>query len=292
MEAKERLTQDCAQIEQWLSRCFEHRARYGEIYEAMQYSLLAGGKRIRPVLTIETCRMCAGDVEAALPFACAVEMVHTYSLIHDDLPCMDNDDLRRGKPTNHKVYGEATAVLAGDALLTSAFETMCEYASGVGAERALEAINCLSHAAGAAGMVGGQVLDMEGEGKTLTAAELERLQSLKTGALICASAEIGAILAGADDRRRQAVRTYANCIGRAFQMRDDVLDVAGDVQRLGKSIGSDASNGKSTFVTALGIEQCNDLIDTLTQRAMQALEGFDGTEFHIWLARALANRDH
>lgn len=291
MDFNKRLEADCALVEDWLSRCFAGREQYGQIYDAMRYSLMAGGKRIRPVLTLETCRMCGGDVEAALPFACAVEMIHTYSLIHDDLPCMDDDDLRRGKPTNHKVYGEATAVLAGDALLTAAFEMMAEHRGNLDANRVLAAVDCLSHAAGAAGMIGGQILDMEGEERPLSLEELKLMQSLKTGALICAAAEMGCILAGGSDEQREAVRTYAQCIGRAFQVRDDMLDVTSTDEVLGKPIGSDAENGKTTFVTALGLDECGALVDALTQQAVQALSVFDGAEFHVWLAHLLAGRD-
>lgn len=286
------LQADCALVEGFLSRCFADRERYGQIYDAMGYSLMAGGKRIRPVLTLETCRMCGGDVKAALPFACAVEMIHTYSLIHDDLPCMDDDDLRRGKPTSHKVYGEATAVLAGDALLTAAFEMMTEYRGDVDAERVLKAVDCLSHAAGAAGMIGGQILDMEGERRPLSLDELQLMQALKTGALICAAAEMGCIIAGGNDQQRQAVRTYAQCVGRAFQVRDDMLDVTSTDEVLGKPIGSDAENGKTTFVTALGLERCGALVEELTAQAVEALAGFKAPQFHIWLANLLAGRDH
>jgi len=292
VDHNERLHADCALVEDWLSRCFADRERYGQIYDAMNYSLMAGGKRIRPVLTLETCRMCGGDVDAALSFACAVEMVHTYSLIHDDLPCMDNDDLRRGKPTNHKVYGEANAVLAGDALLTAAFEMMAEHRGGLDAERVLVAMDCLSHAAGAAGMIGGQVLDMEGEERPMSLEELKLMQSLKTGALISAAAEMGCIIAGGSDEQRQAIRTYAQCIGRAFQVRDDMLDVTSTDEVLGKPIGSDAENGKTTFVTALGLDGCSTLVDELTEQAIKALNIFETPDFHIWLARLLAGRDH
>ena len=292
MDFNKRLEADCALVEGFLSQCFAGRERYADIYDAMNYSLMAGGKRIRPVLTLETCRMCGGDVQAVLPFACAVEMIHTYSLIHDDLPCMDDDDLRRGKPTNHKVYGEATAVLAGDALLTAAFEMMAEYRAGLPAERVLEAMDCLSHAAGAVGMIGGQMLDMEGEKRPLSLEELKLMQALKTGALISAAAELGCILAGGTEQQRQAVRTYAQCIGRAFQVRDDMLDVTSTDEVLGKPIGSDAENGKTTFVTALGLDGCGALVEELTEQAIRALSCFDAPEFHIWLAKLLAGRDH
>jgi len=292
MDHNKRLLEDCALVERWLETCFADRERYGRIYEAMNYSLMAGGKRIRPVLTLETCRMCGGDVEAALPFACALEMVHTYSLIHDDLPCMDDDDLRRGKPTNHKVFGEANAVLAGDALLTAAFEMMTEHRGTLDAEQVLDAVDCLSHAAGAAGMIGGQVLDMEGEERPLSVEELKLMQSLKTGALICAAAELGCIVAGGSREQRRAVRDYAQCIGRAFQVRDDMLDVTSTDEVLGKPIGSDAENGKTTFVTALGLDGCAKLVEELTEQAIRALDAFGKPEFHVWLARLLAGRDH
>ena len=292
MDHAKQMQQDLLLVEDWLKNCFAGRTPYGNIYEAMNYSLLAGGKRIRPVLTLETCRMCGGNVQQALPFACAVEMVHTYSLIHDDLPCMDDDDLRRGRPTNHKVYGEATAVLAGDALLTAAFEMMTEHSDGLDARRVLAAVDCLSHAAGAAGMVGGQVLDMAGEGRPQSVSELELTQSLKTGALISAAAELGCIVAGGTPDQRVAVREYAQCVGRAFQVRDDMLDVTSTDEVLGKPIGSDAENGKTTFVTALGLEGCAGLVEQLTRQAVDALKGFEANDFHIWLANLLAGRDH
>ncbi len=290
MDFKHLMAEDCALVEQWLASCFNGRERYGKIYDAMLYSLQAGGKRVRPVLALETCRMCGGQPEQALPFACAVEMIHTYSLIHDDLPCMDDDDLRRGKPTNHKVFGEATAVLAGDALLTAAFEMISEHRGLLDAERVLDAVDCLSHAAGAAGMIGGQMLDMEGEHRTLTLAQLEQLQTLKTGALICAAAELGCIAAGGDGQKRRAVREYAQCLGRAFQVRDDMLDVISTDQVLGKPIGSDADKGKSTFVSALGLEGCEKLVRELTDQAIAALDGFEDAQFHVWLARSMAER--
>lgn len=290
MDYKLMMDRDRAQVEEFLSTCFSSRKQYGQIYQAMQYSLEAGGKRLRPVLTLATCRMCGGDEKAALPLACAVEMIHTYSLIHDDLPCMDDDDLRRGKPTNHKVFGEATAVLAGDALLTAAFEVISEARHLLTADQLLDVVDCLSHAAGASGMIGGQMLDMEGEEKTLSLAQLEELQSLKTGALISAAGELGCIAAGGDAEQRRAVREYAGCLGRAFQVRDDMLDVISTTQVLGKPIGSDADNGKATFVSALGLDGCQRLVEELTERAITALDQFESAQFHTWLARQMAQR--
>lgn len=284
----ERMAQDQTLIEDYLKNAFSAQPRHADLQEAMEYSLLAGGKRIRPVLTLETCRLCGGEPEAALPFACAVEMVHTYSLIHDDLPAMDNDDLRRGRPTNHIVYGEATAILAGDALLTAAFEQLTK--AGLPAERVVEAVQCLSRAAGSAGMVGGQALDMAGEGRALNIEELELLQSLKTGALITAAAELGCIAAGGTIQQRGLVSAYAQALGRAFQVRDDMLDVTSSLEELGKPVGSDRTNEKSTFVTALGLEGCAALVEKLTRQAVEAIDGFAEPEFHIWLARSLAER--
>jgi len=291
MDFKKRHAEDCALIEAWLKNYFAARKPYGDLNDAMLYSLMAGGKRVRPVLLLETCRMCGGDVALALPFACAVEMVHTYSLIHDDLPCMDDDDLRRGKPTNHKVYGEATAVLAGDGLLTAAFEAMLDEGKDLPAERVLAAAACLSKAAGGRGMVGGQTLDMAAEGHMLTADELKELYALKTGALIAAAAEMGCILAGGTKEQREAVVRYAGKIGLAFQVQDDILDVEGDEAMLGKPIGSDVRSEKNTYVTLKGLETCKGLVEELTDDALGALEGFEEPDFLRWLALQLAGRE-
>ena len=291
MDFKRQHAEDCALIEAWLTNYFTARKSYGDLNDAMLYSLMAGGKRVRPVLLLETCRMCGGDITLALPFACAVEMVHTYSLIHDDLPCMDDDDLRRGKPTNHKVYGEATAVLAGDGLLTAAFEAMLEEGKSLPAERVLAAAACLGKAAGGRGMVGGQTLDMAAEGHMLTVDELKELYGLKTGALIAAAAEMGCILAGGTQEQQEAVVRYAQKIGLAFQVQDDVLDVEGDETKLGKPIGSDMRSEKNTYVTLKGLESCKELIEQLTDQALEALEGFEESDFLRWLALQLAGRE-
>ena len=284
----DRMARDQALIEDYLKKAFAGEIRHADLQEAMEYSLLAGGKRIRPVLTLETCRLCGGRAEDALPFACGVEMIHTYSLIHDDLPAMDDDDLRRGRPTNHIVYGEAAAILAGDALLTAAFEQLTKAA--LPAERIVEAVRCLSRAAGSAGMVGGQALDMAGEGRALNRGELELLQSLKTGALISAAAELGCIAAGAASEQMAQVFRYAQALGLAFQVRDDMLDVTSSPEELGKPVGSDRANEKSTFVTLLGLEGCSALVESLTRQGIEALSGFDSPDFHIQLARSLAER--
>ena len=284
------MARDRALIEDYLSGVFWDEPRYADLQEAMEYSLLAGGKRIRPVLTLEVCRMCGGNLQAALPFACALEMVHTYSLIHDDLPAMDDDQLRRGRPTNHVVYGEATAILAGDGLLTTAFEQLTR--AELPPERIVEAVRCLSRNAGPGGMVGGQALDMAGEGRSMTRSELEQLQSLKTGALISAAAEMGCIAAGGTGEQRAQVRAYAQALGRAFQVQDDILDVTSTDAELGKTVGSDRVNEKSTFVTALGLEGSRALVEELTDRAVEALADFEDPGFLIWLAKELANRTH
>lgn len=292
MDWETRQKEDRTLIDGWLKQFFFLRKSYGNLNDAMLYSLMAGGKRIRPVLLLETCRMCGGDVEAALPFAGAVEMVHTYSLIHDDLPCMDNDDLRRGKPTNHKVFGEATAVLAGDGLLTAAFEAMLEGYGSLPLDRVVAAAACLARATGGRGMVGGQILDMAGEGHVMATDEVTELYALKTGALMTASAEMGCILAGGSEEQRGAVRLFSQKIGLAFQIRDDILDVEGDEATLGKPIGSDARSEKNTYVTLKGLDTCRALVESLTDEALGALELFQDADFHCWLARKLAGREN
>jgi len=292
MEWELRHKEDCKLLETWLKDYFMSRKPYGDLNDSILYSLMAGGKRVRPVLLLETCRMCGGDIEAALPFAGAVEMIHTYSLIHDDLPCMDDDDLRRGKPTNHKVYGEATAVLAGDGLLTAAFESMLEEYGTIPQDRVIAAAACLGRASGGRGMVGGQILDMAGEGHTLAAEELMELYSLKTGALMVAAAEMGCILAGGTEQQRKAVVRFARKIGLAFQIQDDILDVEGDEATIGKPVGSDARSEKNTYVTLKGLETCRELVEKLTDEALEALEIFEDADFHRWLAHRLAGREN
>ena len=291
MDFKEQLSADTACIEARLKDIFSGEPPRGDIYPAMEYCLLAGGKRLRPVLTLECCRLCGGDVERALPLGCAVEMVHTYSLIHDDLPSMDNDDLRRGKPTNHKVFGEATAILAGDGLLTAAFGVIAA-AQELTEQQRLEAVWALSQAAGPRGMVGGQILDMDGEDRALSRSEIEELQRLKTGALICCAARMGCIAAGADEQTAKAIEGYAQRLGLAFQVRDDILDVTGSQDDLGKPIGSDTEQGKTTFVTLLGLEECQRWVEQLSDEACRCLDGLKGTEFLRELAKVLILREH
>lgn len=259
------------------------------LYDAMGYSLFAGGKRLRPMIMMMTAKMLGKPVDTVLPFACAMEMIHTYSLIHDDLPAMDNDDLRRGKPTNHKVYGEATAILAGDALLTKAFEVAAKYgAEKAGAERALKATAVLAEAAGADGMAGGQEIDIHGDFSGLE--ELKYMHSLKTGAIIRASGVIGAILSGADEARTEAIDRFCYNLGIAFQIQDDILDVSGNEDALGKPIGSDAENGKSTYVTLCGPEEAERLQREYIKRAKKSLENFENNEEMLCLCDILTDR--
>jgi len=289
MTFQEQWDADKALIDKALKTAFRERPPRADLYDAMNYSLLAPGKRLRPILVLESCHACGAARASALPLACAIEMIHTYSLIHDDLPCMDDDDLRRGRPTNHKVYGEATAVLAGDGLLTAAFETALA-SPGVPSDRLLEACRCLAGAAGAAGMVGGQALDMAGEGHALTLSDVEELQALKTGALIQAAVELGCILAGGSPEQRAALCAYAQKLGRAFQIRDDILDVTGTEAELGKPVGSDAKGEKTTFVTLKGLDSCAQLVSKLTAEAVAALAPVQERAFLEELARRLAGR--
>ena len=257
--------------------------------EAMRYSLLAGGKRIRPMLLLEFCRICGGDVHAALPVACGIEMLHTYSLIHDDLPCMDNDTLRRGRPTNHVVYGECVATLAGDALQAEAFGSILR--SGLPAGRRALCAEFLADAAGIDGMCGGQYLDMLGENKTLTEEELNDINSRKTGALLIAACRMGVAAGGGSEEQLEAAMQYGAAIGAAFQLRDDMLDVIGTEQELGKPIGSDAQEKKNTYMALFGAERCAQMIGKLTARAKDVLRAaFEDTEFLCALADSMAVR--
>ena len=244
-----------------------------EIYEAMRYSLFAGGKRLRPMLMWECARMLGGNWETVRPFACALEMIHTYSLIHDDLPAMDNDDLRRGVPTNHIKFGEAMAILAGDALLNKAFEIVSEY-EHKDIPRAMRAISVLARSSGTEGMIGGQVVDLASEGKDIALSELQYIHLLKTGAIIRSACVIGGILAGADRDELNSIDEYAKNLGIAFQIRDDILDVTGSEEELGKPIGSDAELDKNTYVKLLGAERSLELVKEFSYRAREALERF------------------
>ncbi len=257
------------------------------LFEAMEYSLLAGGKRLRPILAFEFCRLSGGQWQNAAPFAAAMEMIHTYSLIHDDLPCMDNDDLRRGRPTNHKVFGEGMAVLAGDALLTDAFGMAATCNLPKPADMAL-AISVLSENSGSMGMVGGQVLDIMSEERVLTEQEVLDIQSRKTGALINAACVLGVIAGGGSDEQIAAAAGFAGLLGLAFQIRDDMLDVIGTQEEMGKGVGTDET--KNTFVRLYGLEKCEELVQKYTAAAIERLKVFENTEFIVALAESLTAR--
>lgn len=237
--------------------------------EAMQYSLKAGGKRIRPILTLASCEACGGEAEVAMPVACALEMIHTFSLIHDDLPAMDNDDWRRGQPTNHKVFGEGMAILAGDGLLAHAFSILAK------AKISSEVIEDIAWATGPCGMVGGQVLDLGGEGKNLTISELEKLHRYKTGRLIAVAVTTGAKLANAAPTQLEGLKSYGERIGLAFQIADDILNVEGSQERMGKSAGSDRKKSKATYPGILGVTASRQRAEELVSQAIAALNSFD-----------------
>ncbi len=244
------------------------------IYKAMEYSLMAEGKRVRPILCLEFAKLLNANEQTAMPFACAVEMIHCYSLIHDDLPCMDNDDLRRGKPTNHKVFGEDIALLAGDALLNLAFETMLN--ADVSADKAVKASKTMAYYSGVNGMIGGQVIDLASEGRKIDLEELEAMDLGKTVAIISAACEMGVIVAGGTNEELEFAKTYAKGVGMAFQIRDDILDVIGDAKELGKNTGMDEVCDKFNYVNLLGLENAQNLVEEYTNTAINALESFSG----------------
>ena len=261
-------------VEAGLLRELKKVPAYDETLEkAMEYSLMAGGKRLRPVLLMAAADAVGKDGAAFLTTGCAIEMIHTYSLIHDDLPAMDNDDYRRGKPTNHKVFGDGIAVLAGDALLTLAFEVMLRQ-EGAAPETLVTVVSEMSRAAGPYGMVGGQVLDLEGEGRRLDLAALRKIHMGKTGALFCAAIRSGAILAGAKEEELAALTLYAERFGLAFQITDDILDVTGDEAAIGKPVGSDVRNEKATYVTLTSLEEAKKLAEDAENEAVEALDIF------------------
>jgi len=277
-------------IEAWLRERFSKRGfAFDGLLEAMEYSLLAGGKRIRPILVMEFSRICGGNEAETLPAACAIEMLHTYSLIHDDLPCMDNDDLRRGRPTNHKVYGECTATLAGDALQAEAFGAILR--SDLPPERRAKCAELLAGAAGIDGICGGQFMDMSLEGQTLTEEQLTELQSRKTGSLLASACAMGAAAAGAGEKQTDDALKYGSAIGAAFQMIDDILDVTGNQEEFGKPIGSDSGRGKTTFMSIWGEDACFNTASRITDYAKAVVsESFGADPFLMELADMLLNR--
>ena len=289
MNFEERSRQYRDYIEKYLADYYAqfHSEPQKPLFDAMEYSLLAGGKRLRPVFAFEFCRLCGADWKKAAPFAAAVEMIHTYSLIHDDLPSMDNDDFRRGRPTNHKVFGEGMAVLAGDALLTDAF-MLAASAKLPNPRDMATAIALMAEGAGSLGMVGGQVLDIMSEERELTEQEVLDIQSRKTGKLISIACCLGVLAAGGSEQQFDAAAQFASGLGLAFQIRDDMLDVIGTQEEMGKGVGTDET--KNTFVRLYGLETCEELVQKYTKYAIDALDAFENTEFMVALAKSLTDR--
>ena len=284
-------------IEENLYRYFkESLPQYKTLFDSMEYSVKNGGKRVRPLLTLLFYNACGkDDVLKAMPMAEAVEFIHTYSLIHDDLPCMDNDDFRRGKPSNHKVYGETTALLAGDGLLTAAFERISVWslAGLYDAEIAVKAIHELSVYAGARGMIGGQIIDIANENNPDADYEtLQLMDNLKTGCLISVACALGCIVAGASNDLINSAKVFGEKLGLAFQIKDDILDVTSSLEKLGKMTGSDKENNKSTYVTLLGIEKCEELVKELTNEALESLNAFPNNKLIKEYADYLADREY
>lgn len=290
MNFKDVMKNDLVLVEKELEKYLETKDEmFPQLFESMKYTTMAGGKRIRAFLTIMFARLSGGSVEAALPFACAVEMIHAYSLIHDDLPCMDDDDMRRGKPSNHIVYGEAPALLAGDALLTYAFE-VCASNPHVSPSNALAAVRYLSSYAGQCGMVGGQILDLEGEKRKLSEKELHHVHSLKTGALICAATVLGCCTSDGGAKYIDKAQKYGLNVGLAFQAVDDILDVVGTAEELGKPIGSDSENNKTTYLDFMSLEGAAEYAKQLTEAACSDLGEGEYADVLRELAFYLLNR--
>lgn len=278
------------ELERYMS--FSDGLKQDKLFKAMKYSLCAEGKRIRPVLALEFCRVCGGEYKNALPAACAIEMMHTFSLIHDDLPCMDNDDMRRGRPSCHKAFDEETALLAGDALEMYAFDVLAGGTyCGVAADNVLKMIKMLAWASGHMGMIGGQQIDTEFEGQPLGLDELLKMYRLKTSRLLQAAAGMGCLSAGADGNTVRNALEYADRLGLAFQIVDDILDVCGDEEALGKPVGSDKEKNKYTYVSYVGLEEAKEKAKQLTDEALGFLTQFDGSEFLQQLTVQLLNRN-
>jgi len=293
MDLKNYLTARCALVDRALHTHLPRPSvKPPTIHKAMRYSIFAGGKRLRPVLTLAAAEACGGSVERALPAACAVECIHTYSLIHDDLPCMDDDDLRRGRPTSHKVYGEGIAVLAGDALLTVAFEILAK-AESTSRYKTHALISELAHASGSQWLIGGQVADLEGEGKKISGAELKYIHRCKTAALLTTSIRLGAMSANATPARLSALTDFGQALGLAFQVIDDILDVTQTTEKLGKTAGKDVEATKATYPAIFGLERSRKEAHRLTAAARAALAPFGAKgETLQALAGYLLNRDY
>lgn len=292
MEFKKWFNEKINIVDKYLSKIITEKDNPQKIiYEAMNYSLLSGGKRLRPILLLGAYELFKDNINEALPFACAMEMIHTYSLIHDDLPAMDNDDYRRGKLSNHKKFGEANAILAGDALLNKAFETGLDAAIYLNSENSLRALKIIADSSGTEGMIGGQVTDMEGIINSIE--ELKYMYSLKTGAIIKSSTIAGATLAGASNEEIRALEIYSEKIGITFQIEDDILDVVSTQEKLGKAIGSDAANNKITYLTFKSINEAKNDVEKFTQEAIESLKPFgDRAKYLVELANYLTNREN
>jgi len=283
MDIKKEIAEHTSQVEEIIKKYLPEETGYQKtVMEAMNYSFLAGGKRLRPMLMQETYRLFGGTSDIIEPFMAAIEMIHTYSLIHDDLPAMDNDDYRRGRKTTHVVYGEAMGILAGDALLNFAFETACKgLMQDVGNPAAARAVQILAQKAGIYGMLGGQVVDVESEGQPLEREKLDFIYDLKTGALIEASMLIGAVLAEASEEEQQVILQVAKDVGLAFQIQDDILDVTSDIETLGKPIGSDEKNHKTTYVTIRGLAQATKDVEEISERALEGVASLSETNIFL-----------
>lgn len=296
MDFKIWMNEKINKIESYLYKSIEEKDNPQKlIYEAMNYSLLSGGKRLRPVLLLAAYELFKENEEAALPFACAMEMIHTYSLIHDDLPAMDNDDYRRGRLSNHKKFGEAAAILAGDGLLNKAFEIGLESAinNKINLEASVKAMFVIADSSGSNGMIGGQVVDMFGHDKIKSIDDLKYMYSLKTGAIIKSSITAGATLGEANEQQLKALERYAENIGLAFQIEDDILDITSTLEKLGKKTGSDAANDKITYLYFISLEEAKNEVENITKEAIESLKIFgDKAVYLVELAKYLTNRDH
>ncbi len=294
MDFKEKMIDRKKLIDRELIRYLDSKSIYQQkIYESMRYSINAGGKRLRPILVLEACELVGGNIQDAIPFACAIEMIHTYSLIHDDLPAMDNDDFRRGKLTNHKIYGEGLAILAGDGLLNYAFEIMIEKIIEINNPNTIKAMHEISKASGVRGMIGGQVVDLLSEGKEIDKETLEFIHINKTSAMIEASIKAGALIGGATEGQYSVLSNYGKNIGLAFQIVDDILDVTGDEKKLGKKVGSDQDNNKATYPSIHGIEASKKFANELIRDSITDLDIFnDNADFLRKLSQYLEIREN
>lgn len=295
MNFKDSLKNKVEEIERLIKLYNKEETGYEKtIIQAMNYSLNAGGKRLRPMLTLEACKIVGGDEKECIPFAVAIEMIHTYSLIHDDLPALDNDDLRRGKPTNHIIFGEDMAILAGDGLLNLAYEIMIE--NGLKSEdpkKYLKAMNEIAKASGTRGMIGGQVVDVESENMTISKEKLDYIHQNKTGAIIIGCMKAGAIIGNASDKDLESIEAYAKNIGLAFQIVDDILDIVGDQTKLGKKVGSDEQNHKSTYPSLVGLEESKKIAQELIREAKNNIKNVGiESEFLVGLAEYIIDREY